>query len=153
MAVRYTLEPNWALELLAAVIATTFCACAVLLSERKADEERHRQMVYRMDAAHVFVTNEDFPITKPYQVLGDLKYSEPFSPDAIDKAEIQRKLKALALAKYPDQADAVIKENSDVESSGEFETVTVTGEVIRFDSSADRTLMHHMWENLVVSPK
>ena len=51
------------------------------------------------------------------------------------------------------QADAVIKENSDVESSGEFGTVTVTGEVIRFDSSADRTLMHHMWENLVVSPK
>jgi hypothetical protein len=85
MAVRYTSEQNWALELLAAVIATTFCACAVLLSERK--------------------------------------------------------------------PDAVIKENSDVESSGEIETVTVTGEVIQFDSSADRTLMHHMWENLVVSPK
>ena len=110
-------------------------------------------MVYRMDAAHVFVTNGDFPKTKPYHVLGDLKYSEPYSPDAIDKAGIHRKLKALALAKYPDQADAVIKENSDVESSGEIETVTVTGEVIQFDSSADRALMHNMWENLVVSPK
>jgi len=110
-------------------------------------------MVYRMDAAHVFVTNSDFPKTKPYHLLGDLKYSEHFSPDAIDKAGIQRKLKALALAKYPDQADAVINETSDVESSGEIETVTVTGEVIQFDSSADRALMHNMWENLVVSPK
>ena len=153
MALRYTLEPNRPSKLLICVIATTSCACAVLLSERKADEERHRQMVYRMDAAHVFVTNSDFPKTKPYHLLGDLKYSEHFSPDAIDKAGIQRKLKALALAKYPDQADAVINETSDVESSGEIETVTVTGEVIQFDSSADRTLMHNMWENLVVSPK
>src|SRR6267378_4643640 len=66
MALRYTLETNRASKLLICVIATTFCACAVLLSERNADEERHRQMVYRMDAAHVFVTNSDFPKTKPY---------------------------------------------------------------------------------------
>jgi len=109
------LETNRASKLLICVIATTSCACAVLLSERKADEERHRQMVYRMDAADVFVTNSDFPKTKPYHLLGDLIYSEPFSLDAIDKAGIQRKLKALA--KYPDQADAAIKENNDVESS------------------------------------
>lgn len=32
--------------------------------------------------------------------------------------------------------------------------LTVKGEVIQFDSSADRDLMHHMWEQrLVVSPK
>ena len=84
-------------------------------------------MVYRMDAAHVFVTNSDFLKTKAYHLLGDLKYSEHFSPDAIDKAGIQRKLKALALAKYPDQADAVIKENSDVESSGEIENCNCNG--------------------------
>jgi|HubBroStandDraft_6_1064221.scaffolds.fasta_scaffold237784_2 hypothetical protein len=140
------MEASYASKLLISLIATTFYSCAVLLSARKADEERHRQMVYRMDAAHVFVTNEDLPKTKPYQVLGDLKYSEPFSSDAIDKASIHRKLKALALAKYPEQADAVIKENSDVESSGQTEIVTVTGEVIQFDSSADRALMHNMWE-------
>lgn len=110
-------------------------------------------MVHVMDTAHVFITTEDIPKNKPYKVLGDLKYSEPFSTDAIDWDQIERKLKAMALAKYPDQADAVIKANSDVESAGDTEIVTVTGEVIQFDSSADRDMMHNMWQDLVVSPK
>ena len=124
-----------------------------MLPDRAAQEEKQRQMVYRMDSAHVFVTAGDFPPSKPYKVLGDLKYSEPFSSDAIDTAIIKVKLKKLALAKYPDTADAVIKAHSDVESSGPEMIVTVSGEVVQFDSSADRDAMHKMWDNLTVSPR
>jgi hypothetical protein len=148
------MEARWASKLLIGLIAaTTFCACAALLSDRKAQLEKHEQMVHRMDTAHVFVTSDDFPKNKPYKVLGDLKYSAPFSTDAIDTAKIDEKLKAMALEKYHDDADAVIKTNCDIDSSGQTVTVNVSGEAIQFDSSADRALMHNMWENLVVSPK
>ena len=59
----------------------------------------------------------------------------------------------MALEKYPDEADAVIKANGDVDCSGPAVVVVVTGEVIKFDSSADRTLTRNMMDDLVVSPK
>jgi hypothetical protein len=127
--------------------------CAAVLADRKAHDERHAQMVHRMDSAHVFVTSSDLPKDKPYKVLGDLKYSAPFSTVTIDTAEIESQLKAMALAKYPDSADAVIKANGDVDCSGPAVMVNVTGEVIQFESSADRVAMHNVTENLVVSPK
>ena len=106
-----------------------------------------------MDTAHIFVTTGDVPTNVTYQVLGELKFSEPYSPEAADTHKIQQQLKDMALAKYQDQADAIVKARADVESSGDDSTLIVTGEVVHFDSSADRTMMHNMWENLVVSPK
>jgi len=133
------------------IITMSICGCAAIQSDRNAQEEKRAQMVRRMDDAHVFVTSGDIPKEKPYKVLGDLKYSAPFSTDAIESAGIERKLKAMALAKYPDNADAVIKVSSDVDASGE--TVTITGEAVQFDTSADRDLMHNMWDQAVASPK
>ncbi len=128
-----------------------------MMADRGAREEKHRQFVYRMDTAHILVITGDLPKAKPYHVLGNLEYSEPFSTDAIDTARIQKRLKDMALARFPDQADAVIEVNTQVEPSGDTATVTITGEVVQFDSSADRTLMHKMDENTgmnpVVSPK
>ncbi len=131
----------------------TVGGCATMMADRKAQEEKHAQMVHRMDRAHIFVTSGDLPEDKPYKVLGELKYSAPFSMVATDTAEIQAKLKAMALEKYPDTADAVIKANGDVDCSGPAVMVNVTGEVVQFDSSADRLAMHNMTEILVVSPK
>jgi hypothetical protein len=144
-------------RLLIGLLATTFCACSALLSDRRAQEEKHRQMVHRMDEARIFVTPGDLPPTKPSQVLGQLKFSEPFPPDAMDTHRIQEKLKDLALARYPERADAVIKAKSEVEASGDSATLTVTGEVVQLDSSPDRKLMYNLWEDMyhypVVSPK
>jgi hypothetical protein len=149
------LAARWAATLLIVMAAANFCACSLLMADRKAEEEHHRQMVKTMDTAHIFVTTGDLPKTKPkpYRVLGNLRYTEPFSPDTIDKDRIERKLKAMALATYPNEADAVIKVKSDVDFSGPKDTVVVSGEVIQFESSADRAMMHSMWENMVVSPK
>jgi hypothetical protein len=147
------MKANWAAKLLTGLVAMTFCGCAAVLADRKTQDEKHEQVVHRMDTAHVFVTTGDFPKSKPYKILGDLKYSAPFSTVAIDTAQIESTLKAMALEKYHDDADAVIKANGDVDCSGRTVMVIVTGEVIQFDSSADRGLMHDMMENLVVSPK
>ncbi len=130
----------------------TFCACSLLMADRNAEEKKRAEMIYVMDHAHVFITPGDIPKDKPYKVLGELKYNAPFSVDAIDSAKVEVKLKAMALEQYHDTADAVIKANTDVDASGE--TVIVTGEVIQFETSADRELMHKMWgEGLIVSPK
>ena len=110
-------------------------------------------MVKTMDNAHVFVTSQGLPKDKPYIVLGELKYSEPYTPDALDEDRIEKRLKTMAMAKYLDQADAVIDAKGEVDTAGDTPTVTVTGQVVRFTSSADREMMHHLWENTVASPR
>jgi hypothetical protein len=140
-------------QLLVALVTMTVCGCAMMTADRKAQEEKRQQVVHRMDTAHIFVTTGDIPKSKPYKVLGDLKYSAPFSTVAIDTDQIEARLKAMALEKYPDDADAVIKANSEVDCSGPTMMVVVTGEVIQFDSSADRTLTRNMMDDLVASPK
>ena len=143
---------SFASRLLIALAATTICACNFLMSSRKADETHSALMVYRMDHAHVFVTPDDFPPSRPYHVLGELRYTSPFSTDAIDSAQTAVRLKNMALAEYPDTVDAVIKANTQV--VGADDTVVVTGEAVQFDTSADRNMMHNLiWENAVVSPK
>jgi len=100
--------------------------------------------------AHIWVTTGTPPPGKPYTVLGDLSYSVPFTPDAIDAAQMQDKLKKIAFDKYPDTVDAVIKEDSNVSSDGS--TVTVTAQAIQYESSVDREALHKMNEGLVASP-
>ena len=85
------------------------------MSDRRAQEEKHRQMVRTMDTAHVYTTIDDMPHDKPYRILGKIEYSEPFAAEEIEPLTVNRRLKSLALAKYPDQADAVIKLDYDIE--------------------------------------
>jgi hypothetical protein len=95
---------------------------------------------------------DDFPLSRSYHVLGELRYTSPFSTDAIDSAQIAVRLKYIALAEYPDTVDAVIKANTQV--VGADDTVVVTGEAVQFDTSADRNMMHNLIsEDAIVSPK
>jgi hypothetical protein len=129
---------------------TSFCACGAIEAQRQAQEAKQQVFVQRVDTAHVWVTTGSPPPGKPYTVLGDLNYTEPFTPDAIDAAKMQDRLKKIALEKYPDTVDAVIKENSEVSNDGS--TVTVTAQAIQYESSVDRNALHKMNEGLVVSP-
>jgi hypothetical protein len=131
-------------------LALNFCACGAIEAQRQAEEAKKQEFVTRVDTAHIWVTTGEPPAGKPYTKLGDLKYSEPFTPDAIDSAKMQNKLKAMALQKYPDTVDAVIKEDSEVSPDGS--TVTVSAEAIQYESSTDRNALHHMNEGLVASP-
>jgi hypothetical protein len=136
--------------LLAAGLAVNLSACAVIEAQRQAEQAKKQEFVHRVDIAHIWVTTGTPPPGKPYKVLGDISYTEPFSPDAIDSAKMRDKLKDIAYKKWPDEIDAIIKEDSAVSADGT--TVTVSAQGIAYDSSVDRTALHHMNEGLVASP-
>ena len=100
--------------------------------------------------AHIWVTTEGPPQGKPYSELGELTYTVPFTPDAIDEAKISDKLKQMAFAKWPDSIDAIVNENQTTSNDGS--QITVTAKAIKFDSSVDREALHHMNEGMVASP-
>jgi hypothetical protein len=137
-------------KLVAIGLALNLCACGAIEAQRQAEEAKKQEFVTRVDTAHIWVTTGEPPAGKPYTKLGDLKYTEPFTPDAIDASKMQDRLKAMALQKYPDTVDAVIKEDSEVSADGS--TVTVSAEAIQYESSTDRNALHHMNEGLVASP-
>ena len=137
-------------KLVAIGLALNLFACGAIEAQRQAEEAKKQEFVKRVDTAHVWVTTGEPPPGKPYTKLGELKYTEPFTPDAIDAAKMQDRLKSMALEKYPDTVDAVIKEDSEVSPDGS--TVTVSAEAIQYESSTDRNALHHMNEGLVASP-
>jgi len=136
--------------LIAIGLAVCLSACGAIEAERQAQEAKRQEFVKRVDTAHVWVTTESPPPGKPYQVLGQLSYTVPFSPDAIEESTITDKLKTMAMAKWPDTIDAVVKVNQTVSNDGS--QVTVTGEAIQYDQSVDRNALRHMNEGLVASP-
>jgi hypothetical protein len=138
------------LPLIAIGLAVSLSACGMVEAARQEQEAKQQVFVKRVDTAHVWVTTESPPPGKSYQVLGELSYTVPFSPDAIEESTITDKLKEMAMAKWPDNIDAVVKVNQDVSSDGS--QVTVTGEAIQYDQSVDRNALRHMNEGLVASP-
>ena len=83
-------------------------------------------------------------------MLGELSYTEPFSPDAIAEGKISDRLKKMVLEKWPDMIDAIVNENQTVSPHGS--QITVTGKAIQYDSSVNRAALHHLNDNLVASP-
>lgn len=138
------------LKLVVIGLALTFSACSLIQEQRQAEQAKKQAFIHRVDMAHIWVTTGTPPPGKAYKVLGDISYTVPFSPDAIDAAEQREKLKKIAYAKWPDTIDAIIKENSNVSSDGS--KVTVTAQGIAYDSTVDREALHHMNEGLVASP-
>jgi hypothetical protein len=138
------------LKLIAIGLALGVSACAAMQAQRAASEQKQQEVVHRMDVAHVWVTTEGAPAGKPYSKLGDVSYTEPFSPDAIDEAKITAKLKQMAMEKWPDTIDAIVDENQTVSPDGT--SITVTGTAIAYDSTVDRAALHKMNDSLVVSP-
>jgi hypothetical protein len=124
--------------------------CAAVDAARSERVEKQMAFEHRVDTAHVWVTTGAPPAGKPYSTLGELSYTEPFSPEAIDEAKISDKLKKIALEKWPDMIDAIVNENQTVSTDGS--QITVTGKAIQFDSSVDRAALHHLNDDLVASP-
>jgi hypothetical protein len=117
---------------------------------RYAEVEKQQNFEHRVDTAHIWVTTQSPPAGKRYSTLGELSYTEAFSPDAIDEAQINDRLKNIALEKRPDMIDAIVDENQTV--SGDGSQITVAGKAIQYDSSVDRAALHHLNDNLVASP-
>ncbi len=129
-----------------ACAALTISGCAAVRAQREQERQQQEQFNTLVDMSSIFVTPGDSD--EKYTKLGDLEYTEPFSPDAIDEAKIKQRLKQMAYAKWPDDIDGVIYEKQEVDG----DTVKVTAEAVKFDSSADRARRHEMNQSLVVSP-
>ena len=138
------------LTLFAIVMAFALSACGAIEAARQEQVQKQQVFEHRVDMAHIWVTTESPAPGKPYSELGELSYTEPFSPDAIDEAKISDKLKQMAFAKWPDTIDAIVNENQTVSADGT--QITVTAKAIKYDSSVDREALHHMNEGMVASP-
>lgn len=125
-------------------------ACASINAGRQAAETKQQEVTHRMDMAHIWVTTEAPPAGKPFTELGQITWTEPFTPDAIDEAKIKDRLKKTAFEKWPDTIDAIVDENQTISADGA--QVTVTGKAIQYESSVDRAMMHKMNEGMVASP-
>jgi hypothetical protein len=139
---------GWSLVI--GVAALALSSCGAVEAQRQAQEQKQQTFVQRVDFAHIYVTPDDPPSNKPFTVLGDVAYNEPFTPDAINEAKIKDKLKNMAYAKWPDTLDALVKEKTDVSDDGS--TVKVSAQAIQYESSTDRGMLHKMNEGMVVSP-
>jgi hypothetical protein len=137
------------LTLLAIALSLGISACSAMEAARQEQAQKQQVFEQRVDKAHIWVTTEAPGAGKPYTELGELKYTEPFTPDAIDEAKISDKLKAMALAKWPDTIDAIV--NEDQTTSADGSQITVTAKAIKYDSSVDRDKLRHMQDSLTVS--
>ncbi len=131
-------------------LALGVSACGAMQAARQEQEQKQAVFVHRVDMAHIWVTTEGPPAGKPFTELGELSYTEPFSPDAIEEAKISDKLKKMAYEKWPDTIDAIVNENQSLSADGS--QFTVTAKAIKYDSSVDREALHHMNEGMVASP-
>jgi hypothetical protein len=125
-------------------------ACGAIQQQQAEREQKKQEFTHRVDFAHIWVTTETPGPGKPYTVLGNVDYTEPFTPDAIDEAKIKEHLKKAAFEKWPDTVDAIVKENQEISADGA--QVKVTGEAIQYESSVDRNALHKMNEGMVASP-
>jgi hypothetical protein len=143
---------SWIAKSLAICVALSLSlsACAAIEAQRKAEEAKKQAFVHRVDMAHIWVTTGAPPPSKGYDVLGQIKYTVPFSPDAIDAQKQQDKLKQIGLKQWPDSIDAIIKEKTAVSQDGS--SVTVSATAIQYKESVDRYALHHMDEGIVASP-
>jgi hypothetical protein len=114
--------------LVAVWLALGISGCAAVDAARSAEVEKQKSFEQRIDTAHIWVTTQAPSAGKPYSTLGELSYTELFSPEAIDEAKISDKLKKIALQKWPDTIDAIVDENQTVSTDGS--QITVTGKAI-----------------------
>jgi Skp family chaperone for outer membrane proteins len=111
------------MRLLFVATALIVCAC----SAQRAPEAPPAPA--RAPDRFIYVSAGDVP-SVCYHDLGGVSFTEPFTDAAMDGDGVQMatRLRALAMEKYPDQADAVINVQTEQNSIGTI--VTVTGEVV-----------------------
>jgi hypothetical protein len=106
-------------------LATALIACAC--SAQRAPEAP--AVPARAPDRFIYVSAGDVP-SVCYHDLGGVSFTEPFTSAAMDGDGVQMatKLRAMAMEKYPDEADAVINVHTEQNDVGTI--VTVIGEVV-----------------------
>jgi hypothetical protein len=123
VAPKLRVPPVLLLRLLFMAAALTVSACST-----KSGSETP-QAPARAPNRFIYVSAQEIP-GQCYHDLGSVSFTEPFSSAAMDGEGVgmATKLRALAIEKYPDEADAVINVQTQENDVGTI--VTVTGEVV-----------------------
>lgn len=116
----------WVIGLLIAV-ALGAAGCQAYEQQQQAKRERIHKGNVILDRQRVLMSTGGFSL--PYRKLGELTYTVPFSPEAIEGPHINQQLRKMAIAKWGRQVDAIIHISSKV--GADASTVTVTAEAIR----------------------
>jgi len=107
-------------------LVTICCGCS---ARHAAEAPAQATAPSRAPDRFIYVAAGDVP-SVCYHDLGSVGFQEPFTDAAMDGDNVRmaNKLRELAILKYPDTADAVIKVRSEQNAVGTI--VTVTGEVV-----------------------
>ena len=111
------------------LLATAFIAMACSSQRAPETPARAPEMPARAPDRFIYVSAQDVP-SVCYHDLGGITFTEPFTSAAMDGDGVQmaNQLRALAMEKYPNKADAVINVQTQQNDVGTI--VTVTGEVV-----------------------
>lgn len=127
----------WRLVLVALV--TTMLGCAARSPQAHQQSAQTRQAPQaaqqtRSPNRFIYVTGQGLP-GACYEDLGKLKFTEPYTDAAIDpdSSNAAKRLRKLALERYPNRVDAVIGVRSKENDVGTF--VTITGEAVELHKS------------------
>lgn len=93
--------------------------------------EQHRQeMIHQtavtLNRSQILVITGD--LSQPHKVLGEIKYSEPFSGAAIETEHINEKLRSAAIDQYQDRVDAITHVTTG--ASGDGTAFVVSGQAV-----------------------
>ena len=88
----------------AALAIAIFSAAGCVQQERNRQEMLHQEMV-TLNRSQIMVMTGDLP--EPHKLLGEIKYTEPFSAEAFETEHINEKLRHLAIDRYQDNVDAI----------------------------------------------
>jgi Tfp pilus assembly protein PilV len=115
-------------SLMAVVTAAVLgvAGCQAYQQQQQATQQKIEQGNVILDRQRILMSTGG--IDDAHKTLGELTYTEPLSPDSIDSAHINQKLREMAIAKWGRQVDAVIHINSKV--GADATTMTVTGEAV-----------------------
>lgn len=99
-------------------------ACQSYVQQQAAE---HKASV-ELDKVRVMVYTSD--LVEPYEKLGDLNYTDPLNGETIDTDHINEKLRQMAIARWGQQVDAVIRVATKV-GGVDPPTISVSGEAVR----------------------
>jgi hypothetical protein len=123
-----------------AALAVALAGCQAYQQQQQVlSQEQIQQGNTMLDRQRILMSTGG--IDDPYQKLGELSYTEPLSPDAIDSTHINQKLREMAIAKWGRQVDAVIHISSKV--GADATTMTVSGEAVQVTGNCSYCRHNH----------
>ncbi|HLW72182.1 MAG TPA: hypothetical protein VKS22_16350 [Candidatus Binataceae bacterium] len=118
-----------------ALILTIACGCSTdnsadhfsYVPPQTEQEKEIKATDVALDRDRIMVQSGNLAL--PYQQLGPLAYTEPFSPRAIDEDHIDDRLRTMAIAKWGNDVDAIVGVKTAL--SRDAREVNVSAEVVK----------------------